>query len=57
MRKIIKKIFGTANDRALTKLRPIVDEINQHYEKLHSLTNEELKNKTEEFRKGIKEIL
>ncbi len=57
MRKIIKKIFGTANDRALAKLRPIVDEINQHYEKLHSLTDEELKNKTEEFRKGIKEIL
>lgn len=57
MKNPLTKIFGTANDRELARLKPIVEEINQYYERLHSLTDEELKNKTEEFRSRVRERL
>jgi len=55
MVNIITKIFGTKHDRDLKKIRPYVDEINEHFEKLQSLSEEELKAKTEEFRKRLQE--
>ncbi|MEA3432549.1 MAG: preprotein translocase subunit SecA, partial [candidate division WOR-3 bacterium] len=57
MQKLLTKIFGTANDRELARLKPIVEEINRCYEKLHSLTDEELKNKTGEFKSQVRERL
>ena len=57
MQKLLTKIFGTANDRELARLKPIVEEINRCYEKLHLLTDEELKNKTEEFRSQVRKRL
>jgi preprotein translocase subunit SecA len=50
----LTKIFGTANERALKKLHPIVDEINGEFEKLKELSDAELKGKTEEFRERLK---
>lgn len=47
---VITKIFGTKNERELKKLWPLVDEINDHYDSLKELSDEELQNKTEEFR-------
>ena len=57
MLDIIKKVFGDKNDRALKKIWPIVDQINAEYEKLASLTDEELQAKTPAFRARIKEAV
>lgn len=47
----IKKIFGTAQGRKVKKYAKIVHEVNVWDKKFSSLTEEELKNKTEEFKK------
>ena len=48
--KIAKKIFGTANDRYLSKLQPRIDAINALESEYESLSDDALKNKTQEFR-------
>ncbi len=53
MLKIIKKIFGDKHERDLKLLWPVVDEINEHYEKIKTLTDEEIVNKTKEFKEKI----
>ena len=50
---LLKKIFGDKNVRATSELWPVVQLINAEYEKLSSLTDEELKNKTVEFKQRI----
>ncbi len=50
---VFKKIFGTKNEREIKRLWPIVEEINQHYEQLHELSDEELRAKTDEFRRRL----
>jgi len=50
---LIKKVFGTKHDRDVKKILPFVAEINEHYEKLHNLTDEELTGKTDEFRNRL----
>ncbi len=55
MLKIIKKIFGDKHERDLKVLWPIVDEINTHYESIKNLTDEELINKTKEFKEKIQQ--
>lgn len=55
--KGISKIFGTKSSRDIKQLLPIVDQINVEYEKLKSLSNDELRNKTAEFRTYIAEKL
>ncbi len=51
----LKKIFGSKYERDLKTLQPLVDEINQIYAGLSSLTDEELKGKTEEFKRRLRE--
>ncbi|MCB0698784.1 MAG: preprotein translocase subunit SecA, partial [Chitinophagaceae bacterium] len=54
----LSKIFGgSKSDKDVKKLEPIVAEINKKYEELNNLTNDELRNKTQEFRQAIKEHL
>jgi len=55
MPNIITKIFGTKHDRDVKKIRPIVAEINEQFKKLSSLSEEELKAKTDEFKKRIED--
>lgn len=55
MLNVLNKIFGNKHEKDVKALRPIVDEINEIYDKLHALSEEELKNKTNEFRNIIKE--
>ena len=50
---ILKKIMGTKNERELKKLYPIVDKINSLENEIKALTNEQLKNKTVEFKQRI----
>ncbi|RMG29301.1 MAG: hypothetical protein D6732_17755, partial [Methanobacteriota archaeon] len=51
--KVIQKLFGDKNERELKKLWPLVHEINEHFDQLKSLSDEELKSKTLEFRKRL----
>ena len=46
------KIFGS-NQREIGKIQPIVDQINGFAKSIEKLSDEELKNKTEEFRKRL----
>lgn len=51
--KIFKKVFGTKNDRELKSLRKIVDKINQHESAFKDLSDEQLRNKTSEFKERL----
>ena len=53
MLKLIKKIFGDKHEKDLKTLWPIVEEINGHYETIKNLSNDELRNKTTEFKVKI----
>ena len=53
----VKKLFGTKYDRDVAGYTPIVEEINGYYEQYRSLSNDELRNKTVEFRKRIADHL
>ena len=48
--KILTKIFGTANERLMKKLWPVVAQINSLEEGLKVLSDEQLRAKTVEFR-------
>ncbi len=49
--KITKKVFGTPNDRKIKATRPIVEKINALEPEFEKLTDEGLKEKTEELAK------
>ncbi len=51
--KILTKIFGTANERLLKRLTPIVIQISAMEPETKKLSNEELKAKTAEFKARI----
>ncbi len=53
--KILGKIFGSKSEKELKKLWPIVEEINERAEEMQSLSDDELKGKTEEFKQEINE--
>jgi preprotein translocase subunit SecA len=52
---LLGKFFGSRHDKIVKSMQPIVDEIDVHYKKLESLTDDELKAKTVEFREIIKD--
>ena len=51
--KVITKLFGSKHDRDIRKIEPIVETINKYCEEFESLTDEQLRAKTEEFKKRI----
>jgi len=55
--KSLSKIFGTKYDRDVKGYMPIVEESNEIFETLSSLSNDQLRNKTIEFRSRIAEHL
>ncbi|MBX3277768.1 MAG: preprotein translocase subunit SecA [Acidobacteria bacterium] len=55
--KVITKIFGSANERLLKKLWPIVAQINAFEPEIESLSDEQLRGKTAEFRERLAERL
>jgi len=55
MQNLIKMIFGDKHTKDLRSLLPIVDEINQEYEKVKNLSDDEIKAKTGEFKQKIQE--
>src|SRR5438105_120357 len=52
---VLKGVFGTRHDREQKRIQPIVDEINEHYARLQSVSEEELRSQTERFRERIRE--
>jgi len=48
-----KKIFGDPNEKELKRLQPIVEKINSYEPDILKLNDEELKNKTSEFRERL----
>ena len=48
-----KKIFGDPNEKELKRLQPIVEKINSYEPNISKLNDEELKNKTPEFRERL----
>jgi len=57
MLNIFKNLFGTKYDRDVKTYSPVVDKINEYFESYSSLTNDELRNKSTEFRQRIEEHL
>jgi len=55
--KVLTKIFGTANERAIKRLLPIVDTINALEPQMQKLSDEELRAKTDDFRARIAQKL
>ena len=54
----IAKIFGgSAQEKALKEVMPIVDAVNAFYSEYQNLNNDELRNKTVEFKKRIQDFL
>ena len=49
------KIFGTASERKIKKIMPLVEEINEIYEGLSDTPQEKLKARTEEFKEKIQQ--
>ena len=56
MLNIVKKIFGDKHEKSLKLLWPVVEEINQEYEKFKQLSDDELRAKTQEFKNKINEF-
>ncbi|MEC9282284.1 MAG: preprotein translocase subunit SecA [Bdellovibrionota bacterium] len=47
---LLAKVFGTHHDRQMKRLQPMVDAINALEDSIKKLSDDELKNKTEEFK-------
>ena len=54
LKNFINKLFGSHSDRELKRLKPIVDKINSLEPELQTLSDDELRAKTEEFKKRYK---
>ena len=55
MLSLIKKIVGTKNDREVKRIRPYVSEINELEAEFQKLHDSELRDKTEQFKKRVRE--
>src|SRR6202161_596286 len=55
--KALTKVFGTANERAIKRLLPLVDTINAFEPEIRKLSDEQLRAKTVEFRARIAQKL
>ena len=53
LEKALTKVFGTSNERAVKRLMPIVDQINALEPETEKLSDEQLREKTAEFRARI----
>lgn len=54
MFNFLKKIFPSKHEKDVKELLPIVEEINEHYKELASLSDDELRGKTAEFKELIR---
>lgn len=58
MLKLFSKLFGSSkSEKDVQQIMPIIQKINQFYEQYEQLTNDELRNKTQEFKQRIQSYL
>jgi preprotein translocase subunit SecA len=57
LKSLVRAVFGTRHQRELKRLQPIVAEINREFERLKTLSDDELKGQTEKFRAIIREAV
>jgi preprotein translocase subunit SecA len=58
MMGFLSKIFGgSKSDKDVKRIRPLIDSIHSEYAKLSSLSNDELRGKTQDFKQRIKDYL
>lgn len=57
MLKIIEKIFGSKHDKDIKKIQPLVDRINEIYTSLHSLSDDELRQRSSSLKSSLQERL
>jgi preprotein translocase subunit SecA len=55
LNKFFTKLFGNKQARDMRRIRPIIDEINAFYEEYQELSDEQLREKTQEFRRRLEE--
>ena len=54
---ILGKLFGNKYDKDVKEITPLVDKINEEFSKLSSLSNNELREKTTDFKKQISDFI
>ena len=52
---VVEKVFGTHSERELKRIYPIVDKVESLRDSMMALSDEELKNKTKEYKKRYEE--
>jgi preprotein translocase subunit SecA len=57
LNNLLAKVFGTSNERAVKRLLPAVERINALEPSIHVLTDDELRAKTDEFRRRIADFV
>src|SRR5436309_12741 len=50
IKRVISAVIGTRHERERRRIQPIVDAINEQYERLHALSDAELRAQTDKFR-------
>lgn len=54
LNKAISAVFGSKSDRDIKELSPVVNQVKAVFEQLQSLSNDQLRSKTDDFRASIK---
>ena len=51
----VSKVFGNKSDRDIKEISPVIEKINNEFQKLQSISHDELRAKTQDFKRRIKE--
>jgi len=55
LKRVISAVIGTRHERERKKIQPIVDEINEQWERLKRVSDDELRGQTAKFREILRE--
>ncbi len=55
LNSVLKKVFGTKQDRDIKEMKPLLNTINSFQEQMSSLSDQELKDQTNKLRKNLNE--
>src|SRR5260370_30060244 len=50
LKRVISAVIGTRHERESRRIQPIVDAVNEHYARLRTVSEDELRGQTERFR-------
>ena len=55
LKKVVNALFGTRHERELKRLWPLVDQVNEEWERLQGVSEDELRGQTARFRERIQQ--